>query len=1397
MRRCLLTLLFLLPLGLLGRSHAATEPQSPLQPTVFALKNVRVHLDADQVFESANVIIRDGLIEGVGKDYPIPPDAVVLADQGLIVYPGFVDAASSWGIDPQKRPTEAASLDGFDLSSEALAKTPMENRKGLTPQFQASEALKIEAEALEGWQKQGIVARLVLPGDALLAGQSALVLMNDTSGRKAVLRNRVAIFGNFHRWSPPGYPTTLMGNIGHVRQFFLDVGYHARLKEAYEERPLGREPSADPALEAMEPVLKGRLPLIFAADTADEIHRALDFAAEFQLKPIIWGGAEAWKVADRLQKEQVMVVLRLDLDDYQPPRRRFSLDGSEDADRPEDKPKLPARVEAEQKKKKEQRWKTASVLAEKKVRFAFGSHGLKKNEDFLKSVRQAIEAGLPAKQALAALTTDAATILHADRQLGRITPGGPAHLVVMNGDFDKKTSTVRYLFVDGKRTDYAFPRTEVRQERGRGEGQEGNRPERGQVGQNTPPAQQEGQGRRRGRGEGGGTPPQERRGQPERRGERTDEKKAEETKTVTVPDAATETEEDRQPKTRTGGNCLLKGATILTVTNGTKQGDILIRNGKIAALGTDLPTPDGVKVIDAAKLFVMPGIIDTHCHFAMAGGVNEASLSAVPEVRVRDIINSEDVNIYRALAGGMTTARLLHGSANCIGGQDAVIKLKFGTSPKEMLVADAPRGIKFALGENVKRSGGRFPNTRLGVEAVLVRAFTEADEYRRQWKQYEKEKASKNLPEPRRDLRLEALADILDGKLHIHCHCYRSDEILMLLRVADRFGFKIKSLQHCLEGYKVAPEIAAHGASISTFSDWWAYKIEAYDAIPHNAALVQEAGGLVCLKSDSNELMRHLYQEAAKMQKYGGMSETDALKTITLNAAKQLGLDSRIGSIEVGKDADLAIFNGHPLDGFARCVMTLVEGEVYFESQERQPIAKMELPKARKPEQERLNITRDPNGQYMLSFVTVHTVSGPVIEGATVFIQGGKIRSIATSTGIPKGYTEIDARGLHLYPGMIDSATILGLTELGSAKETQDYAEGGDFQPDLRAVTGINPDSELIPVTRSNGVLAVVTRPTGAMVAGQSALINLHGWVPQEMAVVEPLALHIDFPMLLAIFNMNPNGPQLGRAVVRKQRDLKIRRMKELFEQARRYDRLQASKSTNTAKTDPRLEALLPYVRKEKPVVVQANRKDDILAALELSDSLQVNIILSGALDAWKVADELKKRKIPVLLGPVMHLPTDEHDPFDGVSRCAAVLHQHGVQFAIRTEGGPNSRNLPYEAAMAVSYGLPAEEGLKAVTLYPAKIFGVADKLGSIEEGKIANLILTDGDILQPTTQVKAIFINGVPVDTANKQTRLYEKYRQRLKEVGTQKVSGGTPASGSKLGSRGETKAGEQQPKQ
>ena len=388
---------------------------------------------------------------------------------------------------------------------------------------------------------------------------------------------------------------------------------------------------------------------------------------------------------------------------------------------------------------------------------------------------------------------------------------------------------------------------------------------------------------------------------------------------------------------------VIQNATVMTVSKGNiEKGSILIRNGRIAEVGRNLRVPQGAEVIDASGMYVIPGIIDAHAHIAVQGSVNEGSIAVSSMARIEDVINPTDINIYRDLAGGVTSANVLHGSANPIGGQNAVIKLRWGKDARGLLFEGAPPGIKFALGENVKRSNftpqpgqpRRYPATRMGVEDVIRQAFTEAREYKKQWDDYNRRKAAEpDLIPPRRNLKLDPLVEILEGKRLVHCHSYRSDEIVMMIKVAEEFGFKIATFQHVLEGYKVAKEIARHGAGASTFSDWWAFKIEAYDAIPHNAAIMTKKGVVVSINSDSAEEARHLNQEAAKTMKFGGLNETEALKLVTLNPAIQLGIDKRVGSIEVGKDADLVIYDQHPLSVFAVPQKVLIDGIVYFDRQ--------------------------------------------------------------------------------------------------------------------------------------------------------------------------------------------------------------------------------------------------------------------------------------------------------------------------------------------------------------------------------------------------------------------------------------------------------------------------------
>ncbi len=382
---------------------------------------------------------------------------------------------------------------------------------------------------------------------------------------------------------------------------------------------------------------------------------------------------------------------------------------------------------------------------------------------------------------------------------------------------------------------------------------------------------------------------------------------------------------------------VIKDATLLTITKGTFQGSLRVRQGKIAEVGPHVTIPPGTPVLEAKGMYLMPGIMDSHSHVGLEGGmggVNEGSLSVSSMVDVKDILDPTDMALYRELAGGVTACNTMHGSANTIGGKNLVIKLKYGKSAQDLIFKDALPGLKFALGENVKSPGaqGRYPATRLGVMDVIRKAFLEAKAYQARWQDFRTRAAkAKGLVPPARDLALEPLVEVLEGKRLVQVHAYRSDEILQMLRVAEECGFKVSSFEHGLEAYKVAPEIARHGAMVGTFSDWYGYKLEAADAIPHNAALLTRAGVRVTINSDSPEEARHLNQEAAKCIRYGGLSEDEALAMITLNPARQFRVDHRVGSLDVGKDADLVLYDKHPLSVYAVPQKVWIEGTCFFD----------------------------------------------------------------------------------------------------------------------------------------------------------------------------------------------------------------------------------------------------------------------------------------------------------------------------------------------------------------------------------------------------------------------------------------------------------------------------------
>ncbi|MEQ8330128.1 MAG: amidohydrolase family protein [Longimicrobiales bacterium] len=511
---------------------------------------------------------------------------------------------------------------------------------------------------------------------------------------------------------------------------------------------------------------------------------------------------------------------------------------------------------------------TPAALADAGVRFAFYGGADASASGILEGVRAAVAQGLGADAAVRALTLTPAEIFGVADRLGSVEVGKIANLVVASGDITADGTRVETVFVDGDKIDVPPP----------------------------------------GNGRGG--------------------------RTADADDGADAAEpvamaRDRGPY-RTDPVTLIRNATILTASDGTlENGSILIRDGRIAAVGTDVQAPSGAHIVDASGRYVTPGIIDAHSHMA-ADAINEGAVNVSAMVGIKDVLNPTDVGIYRALAGGVTTINILHGSANPVGGQNAVMKLRWGGDKDDVLIAEAHPGIKFALGENTKRDRNpdRYPATRMGVQDVVRQVFMEARRYQAGWDEWN---ATRQGVEPRRDLKLEAMAEILRGDRWVHSHSYRADEILQLIRLAEEQGFTVRTFQHVLEGYKVADEIAAHGAGASTFSDWWAYKVEAYDAIPHNAALMTERGVLTSINSDSGEEIRHLNQEAAKAMKWGGLDEEAALRLVTLNPAIQLGIDDRVGSIEVGKDADLAIFDGPPLSMFAKVEQTYVDGMLYFD----------------------------------------------------------------------------------------------------------------------------------------------------------------------------------------------------------------------------------------------------------------------------------------------------------------------------------------------------------------------------------------------------------------------------------------------------------------------------------
>jgi imidazolonepropionase-like amidohydrolase len=840
-----------------------------------------------------------------------------------------------------------------------------------------------------------------------------------------------------------------------------------------------------------------------------------------------------------------------------------------------------------------------------------------------------------------------------------------------------------------------------------------------------------------------------------------------------------------------------------------ENASILIRDGIIEAIGPGIEPPEGVQVLDGRGRTAIPGIVDEHSHIAQVG-TNEGTAPIVPEVRVLDALDPTSFGIYQALSGGITTARIMHGSSNPIGGQSAVIKMRWGMEDsRELLVPGAPRAVKFALGENVTRKAAqargpasRFPASRPGVAALYEQAFTAAREYRELWEAYEADPGSFTVP-PRRDLRLEALVDIMEDRILVHAHSYRNDEILQLMRVAERFGFTIDNFTHVLEGYRIADELREHGAGASTFSDWWQFKLEAYDAIPYNATLMNERGVLVAVNSDIPWLQSFMKWEIAKPVQYGGASREDALRMLTLNPAVMIGIDDRVGSLEEGKEGDVAILTGDPFDAFSRVEYTVVDGIVYYDSNAEEetrgemiadfprldrdrfaapdvlgvfngneagsatgsdqvqapPVSRVDMGGAEPP---------NPRAETVaLVGATIHPVSGPAIQDGALVLRDGRIQAVGPrgQVEVPSDARQVDVAGRHIYPGMIDPVTHLGLYEFGQVSQATDRTENGDFNPHIRALPAYQPHGRAPFVARARGITSVLTAQTGGMIEAMGSVVDLQGDTWERAEIRGHGALMVNLPV---------PGSAAGRDTDADP-SLDTGRMDELvafFTRAREY---QEGPAVSRRADEPFeaniwggdsvvLDAMLPVMRGEVPVFLRANSRWQIRhALLFLEEFPELDGVVVGGSEAFHLADELARREIPVVLTGTRSPTSSRDESILANMKNAAVLEAAGVRIAFATDESADVRNLPEHAAIAVAHGLPAEAGLAAVTLGAARVLGLSDELGSLEAGKRADLLVTDGNPLQPLTRIETMFIAGVEVDPRdNDHTRAYERFRER-----------------------------------
>ena len=915
----------------------------------YAFTNATLHTDYQTVLEKATLVIRQGKIEAVlPLGTALPAGAAVIDLQGKHLYPSFIDLYSFYGT-PEVRKTP------FNFrqapQAESNKKGPYSWNQSIHPENQATDVLKADPKAAEELRKLGFGTVLTHVPDGVSRGTGALLTLGNEKENTTLLRARASAHLSFDKGtSTQDYPSSLMGSVALLRQTYLDADWYK--KYGYKEQ-------TNLSLQVFNDLQA--LPQVFEVTNKLSLLRADKIGDEFGMQYLIKTAGDEYQRLSEVKATNASLIVPLNFP--QP----FDVEDPQDADL----------VSLEELKHWEMAPANAGMLAKNGLTFALTTAGLKNKADFLPNLRKAIQYGLDEKIALKALTATPAQLLKAENQIGSLKNNSLANFIITSGNvFDEKT-TIYENWVQGNRfVINAFPPPDLKGVYDFTAGTKtgkftiGGTLEKPEYKLQIDTTKADAKFIRNGdlltltfdldkkdkkadyrltgyvtekTLKGTGEDPDGKpltwvatwKGPFKEPDKKPDAKPTPsfETGKIIYPFTAYGSEEKAKPET-----LLIKNATVWT---NEKEGklentDVLVENGKISKIGKNLTAPNA-RTIDGTGKHLTPGVIDEHSHIAVSQGINEGTQSVTAEVRIGDVVNSEDVNIYRQLSGGVVASQLLHGSANSIGGQSAFIKLKWGYAPEEMKMAMKDGFIKFALGENVKQSNWgdanvvRFPQTRMGVEQVMTDAFTRAREYEKTWQVYNAAKDKSALKVPSKDLEAEALVEILNKKRFITCHSYVQSEITMLMRVAERFNFKINTFTHILEGYKVADKMLKHGSGGSTFADWWAYKMEVYDAIPYNAALMHKVGVTTTINSDDAEMARRLNQEAGKTVKYGGVPEEDALKFVTLNPARLMHVEDRMGSIKPGKDADLVLWTDNPLSVYAKADKTIIEGTVFFD----------------------------------------------------------------------------------------------------------------------------------------------------------------------------------------------------------------------------------------------------------------------------------------------------------------------------------------------------------------------------------------------------------------------------------------------------------------------------------